>query len=670
MVPERSQEPLPLRHPAFLIVIIAAAISLLLSTSQAIFDPDLYQHLLTGKVIWQEKSVPLRHLWTWANYGSPQVLPSWLFRVVLWPFWEHGGVIGLFVFRWMTTLTVFGLVWAAARRIGARGLISLVVISLCGLIYRGRVQIRPEMLVSVLLAAQVLLLETRRHGGRDFSIWIVLIALVWINTHISYHIGIFITGVFWIDALISARSRHAPKGTEEGPSRRARQLGYVLLASIAVSFVNPFGWRALWEPFAYFLYWRNEPIYRSIAELGPIEWSQHLSDGLPLLFAGWPLLLVWRSLQRRFDRVEVVLCLFFSGIAWMSQRFLGVYAIVAGVYVSRDLAEWFGNRRWTSQVPHGWKAGLAAASCLAIGIPTWTTPGEYRGLRTVDVFYARDACDFMEEHGIRGRGFNSYELAGYQLYRFWPDRERLPFMDIHQTGTTADRLDATRMFIDPAAWKALDQRYDFDYVLLSRNYVGGNAGLNALDADTAFALVFLSDVSALYVRREQTFSKVIDRFGYDLLPAGDGRIAALQRMCSTDSLGCSELEAELRRAARSTPRHGDAMSLLANISLMRGRYEVARSQLTDALRAKPLLLRGHERLGMLDLTEGRAKDALDQFRKEWKLHGAIPGLAFHTGQAYRHLGDRSKAERQYRIELAHFPGNREAADSLAALQQR
>ncbi|TMQ72500.1 MAG: hypothetical protein E6K80_02645 [Candidatus Eisenbacteria bacterium] len=56
--PAPGLEPAPLTHPATLLTVLAAAISILVSVSFAIFDPDLFQHLVVGKAIWLLHAVP------------------------------------------------------------------------------------------------------------------------------------------------------------------------------------------------------------------------------------------------------------------------------------------------------------------------------------------------------------------------------------------------------------------------------------------------------------------------------------------------------------------------------------------------------------------------------------------------------------------------------------
>ena len=584
--PSLSTPPAPLTHPAVLAAALAAAISVVLSVSFAIFDPDLFQHLLVGKAIWTLHMVPQRHLWTWPSYGTPEVLPSWLFRALLWPFWSAGGVVGLFVWRWLTTVIAFGLMWSVARRLGARGLTPLVVIALCALVYRQRSMVRPETLVVVLLALELWILEARRQGGPNRWPWLIAIACLWANAHISYYLGLVVLGVFWIDEW---RARRAA-----GPS-----LGLVLVAAVAVSFLNPFGWRALWQPFDYFLNGRHEAIFALVGELKPIQWSVNFTNGLPLLFAGWPLLILARALARRVDRVEIALAVIFTALVMFGQRFLGFYALIAAAYVSRDLSEQLAGTS-LSRLPVVTRSALAAAACVVIGIPEWSAPDLPLGVRLRPLWYPEKACDYMAAQGVRGRGFNSFDLAGYQLYRFWPERERLPFIDIHQTGSRADRDAYAALHHDPGVWRALDAKYHFDYVLWPRKLIRGNAGLDALDADSSFALVFLDDVAALYVRRAGALSVVAERDRYRLLPGGGARISALQSMCASDSIQCDALAGELDRAIAGSPRNAQARSLRANIALMRGDLVGARRQLEAALAVDPMLARGRDRLRRID----------------------------------------------------------------------
>src|SRR5262249_58880282 len=126
----------------------------------------------------------------------------------------------------------FALLAATGRRMGARGFAPLVALVVCALIYRLRSQIRPETLVAVLMALELLILEVRRRGGADRSPWLVPIAWIWANTHLSYYLGFFLLGVYLLEDALAGRGD------------RARRLALVALASPAIPFLNPFRSRA------------------------------------------------------------------------------------------------------------------------------------------------------------------------------------------------------------------------------------------------------------------------------------------------------------------------------------------------------------------------------------------------------------------------------------------
>ena len=176
----------------------------------------------------------------------------------------------------------------------------------------------------------------------------------------------------------------------------------------------------------------------------------------------------------------------------------------------------------------------------------------------------------MAREGVKGRGFNQFFLGGYLLYRFWPDRGRLPFMDIHQTGTRADRDLYALAMSDPAAWRALDRRHRFDYVLLRRAPYPGDGLVEHLDADSTFALVFLDDAAALWARREGPLAPLAARFAYRLQPAGTSRLGALGYLTTTDSVARARIVVEFEREAAGSPYHAQALSRLGSLELAVG----------------------------------------------------------------------------------------------------
>lgn len=650
--------PLPLAHPAMLVAMLAGLVAVLLSVTTPLWDPDVWQHLLVGKVIWARHAIPHVQMWSWPNWGQPEVNYAWGFETLLWPVWKLGGLLGLDAWRWGVTAVAFAIGCVTARRMGARGVLPFVIAAVLSLVYRGRSMPRPENLAALLLAATLWVLESRRHG-RARDLWLVPIAMVWANTHLTWYFEFVAAAAYLLDAHLRPRDHAAPAG----PLWRATALAALALL------VNPFGAATLWQPVEFFLHGRHEIIYRSIGELAPVSWSVNWKNLLPVIVVGWPLLTLTRFVQRRGDLVELLLCPFFVAGTLTSQRVMGPLTMAALPFVARDLA----GLAWAWPAALRTSGARAAAAVLAIPLLCgleWSRP-EMPIAIAFDLYrYPVAACDLMARLGLRGRLYNAFYQGGYIAWRFWPDRTRLPFMDIHQSGTRHDRDLYTLAFLKPEAFRALDAEHHFEVAVLPRDPHQVSPLLDALDADSTWALVFVDDANAMYVRRSGPMAAVAARDAYHLLPGGSGGLNALGARATADPALRPAIVAEIQRSMNDSPEHAEALALLSNLAMLEGRWADARAVLRRALAIRPMLPRAHERLGLVALSEGHPDEALREFHTEWRLMGWSHGLDLREGEVWEARGDLHRAHDAYARELVRSPADPEARDSLESLESR
>lgn len=556
--------PLSARSPWFLGLAAIAALAAAALVTFPIYDPDLWQHLSVGRWI-LERGLPHVHVWSWPTYGAADAPPSWGFRVLL--AWVAGGdpAWGVPVWRWVTTVAAFTLAWLAARAGGAKGgaMLPLVMIVACVLVYRGRSQARPETLVALLLAAQLAALEWSR-TGRQRLVWLVpALTLLWSNAHVSWFLSPLVTLAYAIGALAS-RDPVAPA--------TARRLGLVLLLSLAAATIHPYGWRAVLEPFSYLATQQDLAIFRGIAELRPVAWDEHVRDGLPILLASWALLLLWRARTGRFDPAEALLAVGATALALRSQRFLGPWSVVAAVFLARDAGLWARARAVGPRAAWARAAATAAviASLAALGA---SEPGRSLGLGFDATRAPWSALEAMARAHIRGRGFAPFHFAGHLLWRFPGERDRLPYMDIHQSGGRERRKAYVQAFTTDSGWRALDAEARFDWVLLDRFQARGDDLADRLDRDSLWALVFADDAAALWVRRDGA-SGGASREALSL-PAGQRNLQAMLARPSADSVTLARRRADLERMVAASPQHRQAIALLALTALAEGDDEAA-----------------------------------------------------------------------------------------------
>jgi len=239
-------------------------------------------------------------------------------------------------------------------------------------------------------------------------------------------------------------------------------------------------------------------------------------------------------------------------------------------------------------------------------------------------------------------------------------------MDIHQSGSRADRDLYAAAQQNPRAWHALDDKYRFDFAVIYTHRLAGDYLLDFLDADSSWALVSSDDIAALYVRREAGLANIAHDFGYRRLPGG--RVpATLMEACGRDTSVRRELEADLERSISESEWSGRAMLLLAPLRMMEGREAEASTLLDRVIRQSPRLRGVHVARGEIELVRGHGAAARADFESERRLSGESSALDQAMGRSFARDGDRAAARIWYARALRRDPTSRAAADSLAAL---
>jgi hypothetical protein len=254
--------------------------------------------------------------------------------------------------------------------------------------------------------------------------------------------------------------------------------------------------------------------------------------------------------------------------------------------------------------PPAARAALAAAACLLIAVPELLRPTAPIALGFRDRVYPGSACDWIEREGVRGRSFAPFDKGGYLLWRYWPQRDRLPFMDIHQTGTRRDRDRVAYLFGRREAWAELDGEHRFDWVLLVREQDALSHTVEYVDEDTSYVRAFLDDDWVVWLRRDGSMAALAESSAYRLLPASYRGMKAMGDSVVANPALRGLLRAELERSIRESPRSGHAHSLLANLALLEGRWAEAVGELNRARAIDPSI-------PGLDARQKAAEDSLE-----------------------------------------------------------
>ncbi len=199
-------------------------------------NPDIGFHLKAGEYILSGHGWPANDPFTYTLKDHAYIDTSWGYQVLLASIQRVSGSAGIVLFHAILVLLIFYTVYRTTR-LGESDFLTLVPVFLLGaLASEMRFEARPEVL-SWLFLVLVLHLLHRRARKLPSPLWLLpVIHLIWANCHSLFILGWGAMGCFLIGGILRDR-------------RLDRALLRWSLASVAVTILNPYGWKGTLFPF-------------------------------------------------------------------------------------------------------------------------------------------------------------------------------------------------------------------------------------------------------------------------------------------------------------------------------------------------------------------------------------------------------------------------------------
>lgn len=379
------------------VVVYAAA-------AHGVADPDIWWHLRNAADLLHTGHVPRVDTWTFTVAGQPRLDFEVLAELPFYLGWKVAGLIGLY---WVTafvvaaiTLGTYCLAWLRSRDWLASFLATLIAIMLF------TVSLAPRTLLFgwlCLILELGILWELRE--GRDRTAWLPLLFLVWINTHGSWFIGFVLMLLYfacgWIEGewgLIHAnRWSHALK----------RKLLWVSVATFAVLFLNPYGWRLVAYPLDVIFHQKQTMEY--VAEWASPNFHSLLGKELLLALLGAAVLQLIRRKQWLLQDLLFVLIAVYGALAHV--RFVFLAGILLAPLFASHLklpppADAEGKTRDLRLA-----SGVAIAALLVL--MALAVPSRTRLQAGVAAYIPEQALPWIRSIAGQGNLFNNFDWGGY-----------------------------------------------------------------------------------------------------------------------------------------------------------------------------------------------------------------------------------------------------------------
>jgi hypothetical protein len=299
--------------------VIILALGLFVLAARNVTDPDVWWHLRTGQLIIQNHRLFHADPYSFTRAGQPWVDHEWLSQILIFGLYSLAGWGGLIAgFAAVITLTFLLVFLRCAGRPYVAGAITIwgAITSVPSW------GVRPQIF-TLLLASIFLLILERSDQRPNLLWWTPLLMLLWVNLHAGYAVGVALVVMFLVgDALDQAFG-------DQISVARFQRLGLVLIASLAVVPLNPYGTAMYHYPL--------ETLHSRamLAYIG--EWASpdfHQGRYLAALLMMLATMLLPALSPRRLRARELLLLAVTTYAALRSVRHIPIYVLVAAPLLS------------------------------------------------------------------------------------------------------------------------------------------------------------------------------------------------------------------------------------------------------------------------------------------------------------------------------------------------
>ncbi len=480
-------------------VIIVCMLLGLFMTFEPITDNDYFWHIVIGKWINTNHTIPTKELFSWAS-GKPWVAHEWLNELIMY----KAGNIGCLVIM----LVIFAVLYILMAKMLKLEWKKIFDFKLCYFllmtVFFKVTGPRPYIVSLVFLAYLVYVLFSYlddKKWAQKMIYTLPVLQILWVNFHggSSSLIYLFIIGVLLCDIFVKIfKFKPNRWNTFKLEKQQIKTLCLVLVLTILASCLNPFGPKMLLYPFSNML---DSSMTSYILEWNSPSFHNFLGLYIFVMIA-FPLFNL--ILQKKDMKLhEIGFQLMFLFMALKSQRFIGMYGIYScwniGKYffVTDDIYETLKKpfKKFEKLIYYFTCVILVLGTAL-VGYKQISSFNR-TGVIDNDGFYSDEAVQKLIELKPE-RLYNDYSQGGYLLYKL-DSYNRVDDVkvfsyglgDVFSKDLLPDTVNLQDLYEDP---KAILDEYNFDYLITTVNHTLHYY----LEASNDYELVFSDDMCYIF----------------------------------------------------------------------------------------------------------------------------------------------------------------------------
>ncbi len=351
-----------------ILVLLPLVLSGLRDREHVLGDPDIWWHLANARILCESHHFIHIEPYSFSVAGQRWVDPEWLSELPFWFGFKAFGLVGIYLVAWLgvcaNVLFVYWRSYLGMRHAG----VALWMSALGFVLMWVNTNARTILLAYLVMSVELGILEAAERG-RPQKLWLLPpLFCLWINLHGSWLIGVGLLVLYIVCGLfrVSAGTFQQERFSSEQRNRLLVTLG----ASLALLFVNPYGWRLVWNPLD--MVFNQSLNIANVLEWQPLNLSWNVGKAAIIVISLTILANVIHS--RKWKIYELAFIFFAWYAAFDHARFTFLAAVVTIPMLAADMKRSFFPISNPKTIPL--MNGLVAAG--VIGVIVWYFPTNSR----------------------------------------------------------------------------------------------------------------------------------------------------------------------------------------------------------------------------------------------------------------------------------------------------
>ncbi len=498
-----------------------------------LINADLGRHIKNGEIFFQQGFPISANHYSYTHPEYPTVNHHWASGVMFYLVNKWQGFQGLAIFNILIQFFTFLLFFYLAVK-KSNYWIAILLALLSAKLFSHRTEIRPETFSCFFMGIYFCLLYQFKEKRIPYWVlfFIPFLQVAWVNMHILFCVGLFIIGVFCLDAFFNEKDKNVS----------IKLLAIGILSAFAC-LLNPSGidgaliFLSIFKQYGY-----------KLAENQSVLFMQKRSPG-KLLYVHFEIIFLlcflsiipaWKKDGFRKNLIPFLLFCFFGILAWKLNRALAMFGLffmpIAAINLNKFVFDLNAKRQHMVRIsalilsimimalwnffPRNYMSPCRDINNLALpsqgnALNLGCLGAICDPLKLMQPFYdVNGSAYFMKRLGIKGPIFNNYDIGGYLIYHFFP-KEKV-FVDNRPEAYPASFFKDlyVPMQENEDVWRKADEQYQFNVIYFYRHDLTpwGQKFLISRIGDPKWAPVFVDRYAIIFLKENKQNRHIINKY--------------------------------------------------------------------------------------------------------------------------------------------------------------